>query len=421
MKLHFAVHQFYQLDDDSNQSSETRLIVLKDELGCVIKTTGYEIFCHQYGEPISISGPESEYMYVYPCVALNYLFENYDVSSLKDVTPGMVEAFLKKFPEREGKRGVYVGQQAIDRCNMAVSNFFANAANTEKGWSRYLILKEIAVKGRVRTKHCYVPRFKIKAKQCERFLPLRDIPMSFCEKLYALALQEDPMIAFAIAAGVTCGLRGGEIVNLRQPGSPLTANDCIRFTPYIGMPNTITIDLNTEFIMRSDGKQVGKIKKERTVKVYKGYIGAFTEAYNRHMRLLSNTRCEEEFRPMFIGRDGKAMTERTLRNRFAALVRRLTTPLVLSDDPDEVALGNQLLNNRIGLHVLRHCFTVRLLLDTEDISLVQQYRGDASPESAETYLNNKSVLVDYAERGHEAALRDLANIGKKLAVSENDI
>lgn len=418
MKLKFAVRTIKTVLKPNNQLIEVRKIVLLDEYKTLIQYTNFDQFCHDFRKHPLVNGIESAYRYEYPCVALNYIFNHNDISSLAEISVDMVKEFFLAFPSRKGINGEFVGEQTLFRCCCAVSHFFANVRETlhEGGWQDYLVKEMARRKDRVKGYEVYYPKYTMKKYQCKKTELLRDIPLSVIPRLYNLAIIHDPMIAFAIMAGYSTGLRGGELVNLRQPGSPVSLNDGISFLPNAGIPERIHIDLSTEYLLRGDGVIVGKIKKERTVDVYKEYIPEFMGAYLTHMQYLKTVQCEKEYMPMFIGRSGKAMTAKTLRNRFSSLVMdHLRPELLASDDPHDVALGNMLMTHSIGLHVLRHCFTVRLTLDTGKTNIVQYYRGDSSPESADTYIRNKSMLVEYAHKSHEIAIRDYEMIGKEIA------
>lgn len=417
MNLSFAVRTLKVVQNPNNQLIEVRKIVLLDEYKTLLQYTDLDQFAHNFGKHPLVYGIEPAYNYEYPCVALNYIYSHYDVSSVAEITEDMVKEFFTAFPTRRGKNGDFVGEQTLFRCCYAVSHFFANIRESlqEGGWQDYLLKKTVQKKDRIRAYEDYFPKYTMTKYQCKRTELLRDIPLSVIPRLYNLAMIHDPMIAFAIVAGYTAGLRGGELVNLRQPGSPVSLNDGITFWPNVGMPDRIYIDLSTEFLLRSDEVLVGKIKKERTVEIYKDYIPEFMSAYLTHMEYLKTIHCEKEFMPMFVGRNGKAMTVRTLRNRFSALVMDYLRPeLLASDDPNDVALGNLLMTRSLGLHVLRHCFTVRLVLDSGNTNVIKYYRGDSSPESADTYIRNKSLLVEQARKSHEIAVRDFENIGKGI-------
>jgi len=72
-----------------------------------------------------------------------------------------------------------------------------------------------------------------------------------------------------------------------------------------------------------------------------------------------------------------------------------------------------LYENRLGLHALRHWFSVQLVLNGEDIGQIQYWRGDKTPESAFLYLQNKGDLVRELEDAGDALSKMLMNCGEK--------
>lgn len=57
-----------------------------------------------------------------------------------------------------------------------------------------------------------------------------------------------------------------------------------------------------------------------------------------------------------------------------------------------VNYGHLLQENNISPHIFRHWFSVKLTLYGEDAAGLMNWRGDKSPESALTYLMDKSEL-----------------------------
>ena len=72
--------------------------------------------------------------------------------------------------------------------------------------------------------------------------------------------------------------------------------------------------------------------------------------------------------------------------------------MLASDEPQTVNYGHLLQEHSISPHILRHWFSVKLTLYGEDVAGLMNWRGDKSPESALTYLENKSELEKQYER-----------------------
>ena len=84
-----------------------------------------------------------------------------------------------------------------------------------------------------------------------------------------------------------------------------------------------------------------------------------------------------------------------------------------NDDPDLRLYGQMLYENTLGLHSLRHFFSVQLVLHGEDIAQIQYWRGDRSPESAFLYLQNKGDLARELEKVSGNLSDILMDIGRR--------
>ena len=124
------------------------------------------------------------------------------------------------------------------------------------------------------------------------------------------------------------------------------------------------------------------------------FLNAFCAAYEHHKKFLETVSFEADYRPMFVNDKGLAMTYDDYSNRFTALVvNHFRAALLESDDPECRIYGQLLYENNLGLHALRHWFSVQLVLHGEDIAQIQYWRGDRNPTSAFEYLQNKGDLV----------------------------
>ena len=152
--------------------------------------------------------------------------------------------------------------------------------------------------------------------------------------------------------------------------------------------------MEQEIRIRDDDVEVGMIKKERRQCVYPAFLGAFCKAYELHKEYLSGRTFDKDYCPMFINRNGEALTYESYRTRFHDLINNHLRPyLIQSADPELRLYGQLLYENQLGTHALRHWFTVQLVLRGEDIGAIQHWRGDSSPDSAFEYLQNKGDLT----------------------------
>jgi integrase len=135
--------------------------------------------------------------------------------------------------------------------------------------------------------------------------------------------------------------------------------------------------------------------------VYPPFIQAFCAAYEHHKTWLAAHGFEADYCPMFVSENRLAMRYQNYSRRFDKLICRLRKQLFGSEDPEMRIYGQLLYENRLGLHALRHWFSVQLVLHGEDIAQIQYWRGDRSPESALVYLQNKGDLIRELNAGSE--------------------
>ena len=408
----FAVYE--HRIQNQKELSTYRMIVIKNSDNRIVYYTGLELFSYPYTgqRPKVVVRQKAELSYI--CNALNFIFANNKVQRIADIAVDMILSYFDAYcaTSKGSTADIMLSQQSLDNCVRHVSSFFANISSaypTKININELLVYEDTrANRHSHRTIRRYIPRYVPVRHHSWHVKQLRDMPLAAAERLLELAWIHDPMIAFGIALQLYAGLRPGCVVNMRQIGSPVSSIDCIRLS-YIGSAvSDISIDLTHEYVLRSDGVSVGKIKKERVVHVYKPFIPAFMEAYRLHMQLLSRKKCEAAYKPMFVCGAGKAMTYNTYAKRVKHLVYdHLKPELYLSEDPALSAFAQLLDSYRWSPHTLRHCFTVKLVLEGLDVSQIQYYRGDKSPESALTYLANKGELMRQVANAHQQAISTL--------------
>ena len=297
-------------------------IVLKNGYNVIVRFTRFQEYAGIYAgkncRPVT-ANPEAKLHFI--CKALNYaLVEHgaeFGIRHIFDVTKPMLESFFNSYAREKRTDGTYRGPKT------AVTDFMSRLCGKFGGYmklSKEDLYEETTVvtrKGQLLTK-------KIPAFQTDCFprtdAPFRDMPEKAMEILLPLAFRYARDIAFGICLQAFAGLRAGEVCNVRQEGSPLGAG--IRFVEAGGSVIKAEIDLRRELALRSDGVEVGKIKKERLQCVYP----AFLRAYELHKEYLKQAAFEPEYAPMFVNRNGKAMSYETYRLRFKALVRDRLRP-----------------------------------------------------------------------------------------------
>jgi integrase len=244
-----------------------------------------------------------------------------------------------------------------------------------------------------------VPAFDIRYTSTPKEI-FRDMPESVFSILMSVVIHKHKDILMLIALGAFAGMRPSECCNVRRNDSKLGAG--IRFQIVNGEVEDIIIDLTKEINLRSDLISVGKIKKERTQRVYPAFNKVFYDCYQIYMNFIEGNKYESDFGALTTNKQGKAITYDNYYVKFKKVIKDLIPELLDSNDPEAVNYGYLLQERNITPHILRHWFSVKLTLLGEDISGLMYWRGDKSPESALIYLQNKGDLVkQYAKVNNE--------------------
>ena len=415
---HFAEMTIYRTNKQGVQTAHNLLVLKDDDTGIVVGIPKYDVFCGRYsGVAPRYFKSQPRYFISFIANALNYIFKTnwwkYQINRLSDVTADMVFDALNAYAEGEQKNGTYRSQDSIDRYADVVSKFFANVAVTlpaaklrpEELLEDVTVVSKKAKSARV----VKSPRFRAKSKKPEESHLMRDISDEAMNILIAQAELHDKMLVFPIIIGITAGLRWGEICNLRQEHSPVSVRPGFQFSLWGETISAVKIDLRFEYQLRRDGKSVGGIKNERDVRLYPAFIERFMQGYNYHLRLLQTINYDPEFCPMLIDNRGNAMREDTLRKRFERLVTDYYIPaLFATNDPRLHAYAQDLANYHLAPHILRHYFTVQLVLEGLNVSTIAEMRGDSDTRSAEVYVRNKGAFIRDLKNVHTLAIDALA-------------
>lgn len=420
--------------DDTGRRILKNYIVIKDQFKNVVAFTGLEAFAFPYdgNTPDPDNNTTKPLNLNYICRSLNYIFDIHRVDSLSQITMPMIRDFWchyasePKHPrdvddEMQEYTDKYKSQQSIDSCIYAVSHFFAQLSaasvvmiHVDDLLKEDIVLRNSRIPGRKIEHLALIPKFSKEAKTCVRREQFRDILPPVMQVILDEAIRHDPMIYGAIEFQNTTGARPGSAMSMRQANSPISTTPGITIERAGTRVTGIQIDINTEYILRSDGVDIGGIKKERTIDVYHGFFKEFIKAYEHHMSLLTTqyaSKIEQAYLPMFVDYRGKAMTYHTYHNRLKSLITEHVRPrLLASDDPVLLVTGLKLLNQTLAPHAFRHYFTCRLVLAGLNEDQIKFYRGDASIDSAETYVKNKGLIIQMTENAHANAIEELRRL-----------
>jgi len=406
-------------------------IVIRNQYGVIVRFTNLHNFAGIYaGKTVVPIGADAEKKLYHICKALNYiLIEHrmlFGIVSVCDITDDALTHFFRDYAENPMPNGKFRSAQSIGKCVSALTGFLMKLRR-KYGDRVVLTEQDLYVKRSITNRHGAketknVPVFQVRSIQKNETI-FRELPTAAFNVLLSLAFRYAPDIAFAMCLQAFAGLRAGEVCNVRQENSPLGPG--ITFTRTGSDVRKIEIDITRELQLRRDGTITGRIKKERRQCVYPPFLGAFTAAYEQHTRWLAGRSFEPEYCPMFINNYGKAMTYGVYHDRFASLVEDHFRPAMLRSENPELRIYGQLLcENTLGLHSLRHWFSVQLVLHGEDISQIQYWRGDRNPESAFLYLQNKGDLVRELEQASGDLVHILMDVGRREyegAVSDDGI
>lgn len=404
--IHFSVYEHTLIIKD-NQLISRKFIVLKDNAKHIIAWTNYHKYIHSSKNKLSRDISDDGNMRFYNvCKFLNYAFFNkYSIKHLNDINIQIVKDFLNDYG-----MGTLPGdikdrsESTVNICIRHIIDFLE------------LLIEENSAKCTIKSKELYkeikvynsrkkklevkkVPAFDIRYTSTPKEI-FRDMPESVFSIFMSVIIQKHKDILMLVSLGAFAGMRPSECCNVRRNDSKLGAG--IRFEFVDGEVEDIIIDLTKELNLRSDLKNVGKIKKERIQRVYPAFIKVFYECYQIYMDYIEGKKYEVDYGALTVNKQGKALTYGNYYKKFQNVIKDVIPELLCSDNPEAVNYGHLLQEKNISPHIFRHWFSVKLTLFGEDVSGLMYWRGDKSPESALTYLQNKGDLEkQYAKVNNE--------------------
>ena len=403
--IHFYVYKHIFILKDKRKITRC-FITIRDWNKNIIAFTDFHKYI-QVGKLRKSSKATStgEARYYAVCKFLNYAFfqSKYKPHTLNDITAEMISDYLNDYglarlPGDTEQRK----QSTVDVAISAIIDFFdtyiqeasKKRINTKLKRSELYKKEQRFSKKEHKFVQVTVPAFKVSVlpKETEIF---RDIFEGAYAILMNTIIEKDRDLLMLAALSSFAGLRPSEACNVFREDSPL--GEGLKFLEYNGKVDDVIIDLSYERPLRSDAVSVGDIKKERKQRVYPAFLSAFMECYDMYMKHMTGREYEKDYAPLTINKQGKAMTYDGYYSRFKTVVKAAKERMLQDSDPKVVAFGKQLGYRNLGPHIFRHWFSVKLTLFGEDTAGLMYWRGDASPQSAMTYINNKSELVKQLE------------------------
>lgn len=395
MMYHFSVYEHTLVLKESELITR-KFIVLKDDCGDICAFTDFHRYIRsarkQYARRVTDDGNSRHY---YVVKLLNYVFfDKYHIKKLNDMTIEMVSAFLNDYgkallPDDNSERT----KSTVLVCIKTIIDFLDEFIEKNKGNCKIKqsdLYKTITTRNKLgNIVKRRIPAFDVTYSGKVRSI-FRDMPNKVFDHFMNLVIEKHTDMLMLVALGAFAGLRPAEACNIRRADSELGPG--IRFVIQSGEVTDVILDLKKELNLRGDLKSVGSIKKERIQRVYPAFLGSFIECYKIYMDYMEGRKYEAAYGALTVNLQGKAITYDNYYQKFRKIVSELI-PILLSDEDAEVVnYGHLLLENNISPHILRHWFSVKLTLYGEDVSGLMYWRGDSSPESALTYLQNKGEL-----------------------------
>ncbi|MEC0247271.1 site-specific integrase [Paenibacillus chitinolyticus] len=201
------------------------------------------------------------------------------------------------------------------------------------------------------------------------------------------ALETSPSIAFAIYLSIFGGLRAGEIVNI-------TISD---LTPYGDQYGTggLLILLRTRNLRIDikDTSGTSRVKRDRKQFVYS--VRELLPTLFRNHLIEMHKKLGKELghdSPLFINRDGKALTGKSLRDAFGKVKKNFLHKLSSSRRPDDMITAINLQSTKWSFHIGRGTFTNLLAKKAKNPYDIALPRGDKSITSSLAYMSDTEEM-----------------------------
>lgn len=364
-------------------------IVLVNQTNKKMKVCGYSTYF--FGELMSNRIETLEYHAKIIVLFLNYvMFEKYESYQIKDITELEIEHgnnFLRDYLQgRIGNENKT--QETVDKAGRILTRFYFHLTKT-MGGMKYLqksdfyvgtILKQKKVEEYVESifitlDSLYIPPQRIKHIPIDIFQEMLDV----CDDFY-------PHLKLALCLQAFGGLRSGEVCNVTRYNT--------NYSMYHNDMGWFTIDLRFKVQMRTDGKNVGGIKKPRVQPIHPIFLSVFQAVWKEHMKLIEGL--DNPYGAIFLNRDHEAMLQSSYDVFFKKIITIVIQRLSHKADFKSSSQAKMLMSGRIGTHVLRHFFTQflnRMSKDTLKSPVELAYwRGDSSLDTAISYLAADPII-----------------------------
>jgi integrase len=356
------------------------------------------------------------------CLFLNYVLidmcEEFRITNLKNITIEHGNRFLQAYADGEVTR-FRKKKRTMAKMIIEVARFYTwlQAIHDKDAVHIHGIkmLEKVDGNNRDGETHCsYNTPFQVHLSPKVDDPIFRDMPDKAFWTLIKLSQIYYPEITLGLCLEAFAGLRVGEVCNVRQHICPLDGGGIV-YRKTSGKLSSFKVNLKNKYPMRSDGVDVGSIKRYRNQYVYIKFLPYLVPIFEKHMTWLNHKNIDKGYYPLFVEGNGMAMTTQNYRKKFKRLVHEyLVDVLIRSDDYKMRIYGQMLMNEELSTHALRHWFTVQLVLNNESVHSIADWRGDTNDSTALIYVNNKSELRRLHKQANEAILEDINDLGLNL-------
>jgi integrase/ABC-type dipeptide/oligopeptide/nickel transport system ATPase component len=375
-----------------------QFIVIKDKYG-ILHFTDFHKYIRSPVKSVKNVTSNGNKRFIFIAKFLNYIFFTENIKKLNDITLVTVKSFLQLYAMCElpdDNENITRKKTTVDQCARYITDFLENLIKEQTGKCKlksselYTKIEQRDMRGRIHEKK--VLSFEIQYFDTPEIAIFRDLPDVVFDIIFNHVSTVRRDLLGLIMHSAFAGLRPSESCNVRRCDSPLGPG--IIFSKANGLTEGVEINLTKECNIRSDGIRVGNIKKERMQPVPKIFLEAYMQAYENYMDYLSGRKYEADYGPFNVNTRGMAYTYPLYLLRFHDMITNEIIPILLHrDDPQLHLYARILQESKISPHIFRHWFTVQLVLSNiTDPYTIMYYRGDSSPTSAITYLQNKSEL-----------------------------
>ncbi len=400
-------------------------IVLKHKhTGVILEITPYSKFLRFLGKKKSVGFRRPETLRVrgyFICNFLNYvliaMFDKFQISTLRDITLEHGNQFLQAYADGEASRDKKrKPESTVAKVAVLIAKFYEWIQDVYGKEAKYIkgikMIEKVEYvdhsSGKKGTNS--ITPFNVHVADMTHETIFRDIPNKALSLLINLSKVYYPEMTLGLCLEAFAGLRIGEVCNVRQDICPLDGGG-ISYQKIGGRMSGFKINLLNKYPMRSDGVDVGGIKKYRQQYVYPKFLPLLEPIYKEHIKWLEKQKNELGYYPMFVNRNGHAETSQNYRKKFYTLIENYLIPaLIDSEDYELQVYAEMLMTRQLAPHALRHWFTVQLVLNNEQPHSIAGWRGDDSLDTALDYTRNKSQLLKLYKAVTTDLLQDINNV-----------